>query len=311
MTKMTKKINIDILMPVYNEALYIKQAVLSVLEHSYDEDVYINLIVVDDHSTDQTFEIINKIESVNKSCKLTLISGGAKGKNNAINSAYENSTGDFLCLMGGDDIIEPDVLIERARVLDNFLNRAENQDRCAISFCKLKMFSDNPKFNNIIIPKSPLLGSTSGGGLMMTRAYAERIFPLPVSLPNEDTWIGLYIKYFPCKQIHVPRVGLNYRIHEHNSHKRNGNFVEYKEMIWRRSRALFIFYSKYYSEMQENIEKKLLMEMAFSISQYLGWWFIVLFVRGVSVRERFKMYTHMTKVGFSIRHLFFRFFAGH
>lgn len=50
---------ISIIMPVYNEEKYVKQAVASVLEQSYRD---LELIIVDDGSNDSTKSILMQLE---------------------------------------------------------------------------------------------------------------------------------------------------------------------------------------------------------------------------------------------------------
>ncbi|WP_189441154.1 glycosyltransferase family 2 protein [Rhodanobacter panaciterrae] len=303
--------NIDILMPVYNEEKYIKDAILSVLSYDYDSNIFVHLIVVDDYSTDRTLDIINEIKCANSNCKLTVEKNRVKGKNNAINLAYAISSGDCVCLMGGDDILLPAVLSERASALK--LSRTDSDklgQECAASFCKLRMFSDNPKYNNIIIPKAEGRGSPSGGAIMLTRSYADKIFPLPGNLPNEDTWIWLHLKYIPCEIAHVGKVGLNYRIHEGNSHRRDDNFQQYKNMIWVRSRAYLQFYNLCGSQLPPVAEKQLLREIVVEIAKYLGWWHIVLLTRRIPFKDRIRIFTHSTRLGFWLRNIMFRHFSG-
>ena len=47
-------------MPVYNVELYIKKSLLSILDQSYPN---IEVIVVDDHSTDHSMEIVEELKS--------------------------------------------------------------------------------------------------------------------------------------------------------------------------------------------------------------------------------------------------------
>ena len=60
---------ISIIMPVYNAEFYLNQGILSCLNQSYQN---IELILIDDGSTDKSIEIINNIIDKDKRVKLSL-----------------------------------------------------------------------------------------------------------------------------------------------------------------------------------------------------------------------------------------------
>ena len=58
---------VSIIIPVYNTAEYIEECIQSVLEQTYK---HIELIVIDDFSTDHSYEILRKLEQEHDQIKL-------------------------------------------------------------------------------------------------------------------------------------------------------------------------------------------------------------------------------------------------
>ena len=73
-----KKVTISVVIPAYNRIAYIDQALESVLVQSHPSIDRVECIVVDDGSTDGTFEILEKYQTEGK---ITLLSHpGRKNK---------------------------------------------------------------------------------------------------------------------------------------------------------------------------------------------------------------------------------------
>ena len=88
---------VSIILPVYNQQDYVEEAIRSILEQTYQN---LELIIVDDGSSDETVKVIK--EKFSSSC--TLISQKNSGVSAAINAGMRSAKGDFLALLGGDDV---------------------------------------------------------------------------------------------------------------------------------------------------------------------------------------------------------------
>ena len=89
---------ISIVMPSYNQAEYIEESILSVLNQNYPN---LELIVLDGGSTDGSEEIIKKYES-----KLSYWhSRKNKGQTDALIQGFKRATGDLLGWLNSDDIL--------------------------------------------------------------------------------------------------------------------------------------------------------------------------------------------------------------
>lgn len=89
---------VSLVVPVYNAEDYIAEAIESVLAQSYSD---VELIVVDDGSSDGSFEIINAYAN-----RCTVISQENRGQSAALNTGWQMSTGDILGYLSADDKLE-------------------------------------------------------------------------------------------------------------------------------------------------------------------------------------------------------------
>ena len=115
---------VSVIIPTYNRGRLILNSVTSVLNQTYKN---IELIVVDDCSTDNTEEILKSInDSRIKYVKLEKNSGACIARNKGI----ELSTGEFIAFNDSDDLWLPEKINSQLDFL--YENNAE------ISFCKME-----------------------------------------------------------------------------------------------------------------------------------------------------------------------------
>lgn len=91
---------VSIIIPVYNVQDYIQDCLKSVLEQSYQN---IEIIVVDDGSEDNTFEICKSLFSEKDNCKL--IHQENQGVSSARNQGLKATEGDYIVFVDGDDLL--------------------------------------------------------------------------------------------------------------------------------------------------------------------------------------------------------------
>lgn len=91
---------VSVVIPSYNHAAYIKEAVQSVLSQSEKD---LELIVVDDGSTDNTLDVLQKISDP----RLQVIQQANQGAHVAINRGLHAATGQYLAILNSDDAYYP------------------------------------------------------------------------------------------------------------------------------------------------------------------------------------------------------------
>jgi glycosyltransferase involved in cell wall biosynthesis len=104
---------ISVIIPAYNAEKYIATAIESCLRQTYPPH---EIVVVDDGSTDATFEIAQKYPPPVKALRLAKNMGVSVARNRAV----DTSTGDWLAFLDADDWFLPQKLeMQRQCVLDH------------------------------------------------------------------------------------------------------------------------------------------------------------------------------------------------
>lgn len=98
-----KNSKVSVIVPVYNGGAYIAKSIKSLLMQSYDNT---EIIIVNDGSTDNTREMLEKISSEYSS--VTVINQENKGVSEARNSGIAESSGEFIMFMDSDDEVSRD-----------------------------------------------------------------------------------------------------------------------------------------------------------------------------------------------------------
>jgi glycosyltransferase involved in cell wall biosynthesis len=106
---------VSVIIPSFNHAAFIKEAVDSVLQQSASD---LELIVVDDGSTDQSIEILSGVSDQ----RLQVIRQDNRGAHAAINRGLNRATGKFLSILNSDDSYHPERLEKTIAVLVNNKN---------------------------------------------------------------------------------------------------------------------------------------------------------------------------------------------
>ncbi len=91
---------ISVIIPSYNHAHFIAKAVQSVLTQTHSD---LELLVVDDGSTDNSLEILGRFSDT----RLQIISQENQGAHAAINHGLTMGTGRFLAILNSDDVYHP------------------------------------------------------------------------------------------------------------------------------------------------------------------------------------------------------------
>ncbi|MHC4629843.1 MAG: glycosyltransferase [Planctomycetota bacterium] len=122
---------VSIIMPAYNAAEYIAEAIESVLIQNYRN---FELIIVDDGSTDNTKDIIAGF----KDEKIKYFYKENAGAASARNLAMKESKGDFLITLDADDMITPDFITKH-------LQQFEKHPKTDLVYCDDYLIDEDGK----------------------------------------------------------------------------------------------------------------------------------------------------------------------
>ncbi len=143
--------SISVVMVVRNEEKYIAEAIQSILDQTLSD---FEFIIVDDHSTDRTKEIIGAFSD----SRIQLFDNpNTPGKPGGLNFGYAQAQGRYIAHMDGDDISLPD----RLRLQYDFMESHPDIGVCGggmVKFYERKWFNQErivhqPGQNNEVIKK--------------------------------------------------------------------------------------------------------------------------------------------------------------
>lgn len=127
---------ISIIVPVYNVSLYLDKCIESILNQNYKN---IELILIDDGSTDNSYEICEKWEKTDK--RIKLIKQKNKGVSSARNKGLDNALGDYISFIDSDDIVEKDIYTSFIKEMTDEIDII--RFRCRTHYGKIKTISQN------------------------------------------------------------------------------------------------------------------------------------------------------------------------
>ena len=176
---------VDVILPVYNilkfKNLLIK-SIQSVINQSYP---HWNLIIVDDCSSDGTYEfLVTHLQQLNND-KIRLIRNNSnKGCYVSMNEGILKSSGDYVTRLDSDDFFYKDKLLEQVKVLKNnnivatyCLNKIVQTKKVTFFNCITLMFRRSI-INNIGYYDSVRVGADSEFLDRLVLVYKKRIYGL-------------------------------------------------------------------------------------------------------------------------------------
>lgn len=150
---------VSVIIPSYNHARYVEEAILSIVNQTYKN---IELIVIDDGSKDNSVEIINLLA---KKYNFKFLTQTNKGVSNTLNRGIEISKGEYICACASDDKFA----LEKVERQVHFL-----QSNTQYGIC----YTDRIKFyENGITRKLP--SNISGSGDLFERLLSQTIRVCP------------------------------------------------------------------------------------------------------------------------------------
>ncbi len=246
-----KKELISVIVPIYDIEKYLNKCIESIVNQSYEN---LEIILIDDGSTDESGKICDKWKE--KDGRIKVIHKENGGLSDARNVGIENSTGEILYFIDGDDYIDFDII-------DNlYFSLLENNTDISMGglvrelyFEQKTLYSDK----NYVVDSKEILRKMFINEICTTVCnilFKKKLFEdikFPVGKINEDS-ATLYKLFDKTDKIsHINKAGYYYV-------QRNGSIshrkftqeylsnVEYKEEILK-------FVERKYPDLIEDAEK--------------------------------------------------------
>ena len=168
---------VSILSPFKNTAQYLPQCIDSILNQTYTNW---ELIIVDDGSTDSSYEMVNKYAK--KDNRIKLLKNSGIGIIEALKMAFKYSKGDFITRMDSDDIMTPNKL-------DVLLKGLQNHGKKHVAVGLVKYFSSTG-INDGYAKYEVWLNNLTKKGINFSEIYKECVIPSPCWMLHRDDLIA-------------------------------------------------------------------------------------------------------------------------
>jgi glycosyltransferase involved in cell wall biosynthesis len=202
---------VSVAMATYNGEKYLKQQIDSILSQLGNED---ELIISDDHSSDQTLAIIKKYISEDHRVKLFM--NEEKGVTSNFENAIKRTQNEIIFLSDQDDIWKPEkvktvkdyyeknptiqMIMSDITVVDNQLNTTIE------SFYEFRG-------SRAGVLKNIIKNSYIGCAMSFKKELKTKILPIPRNVPMHDMWIGL-VADMNKSALLIPEKLIYYRRHD-------------------------------------------------------------------------------------------------
>lgn len=124
------KVKVSVIIPMYNSESYIDKCIQSIINQTLKD---IEIILVDDGSTDKSLEISNKYAENDE--RIKVIKQKNKGVSSARNYGVSIAEGNFITFVDSDDFIEIDML--------EILYNSAIDNNCDVVLSGIKIIKDN------------------------------------------------------------------------------------------------------------------------------------------------------------------------
>lgn len=208
---MSTTLRVSIVIPAFNHAAYLPDAVKSVLNQTYPET---ELLVVNDGSTDDTADILASLQRLYGTERLKVFHQDNAGQAKALERGWSLARGDVFGYLSADDLLEAAAVEEAVTAL------AQHPDAVATYSDYALIDPENCHIRSVSAPRYDYARMLCdviclpGPGAFFTRAAYEETGPWnPVyrQMPDYDFWLrmGLVGSF-----IYIPKTLASFRVHE-------------------------------------------------------------------------------------------------
>ncbi|MCF7569499.1 glycosyltransferase family 2 protein [Sabulilitoribacter arenilitoris] len=208
----------SVVIPLYNKENFIKNTISSVLNQTFSD---LEIIIVDDGSTDKSFEIVSKFQNP----YITLFKQKNQGVSVARNFGIEQAKSKFIALIDADDYWHKNHLSELKKQIELFPDAGLYCNNYQIYYtknmCRPANFNFGFKEDCLIVAdffKASIINSiawTSAVGFAKDKFNSVGGFNTKLKTAQDlDLWIKMALKY---KVAFNPTITMSYKLYVDNS----------------------------------------------------------------------------------------------
>ncbi|MGE7999164.1 glycosyltransferase family 2 protein [Lysinibacillus sp. NPDC093190] len=231
---------VSVIISNYNYEKYIREAVLSVINQSYQK---YEIIIVDDGSIDNSLEIIGQLQQMYPK-NIRVIAKENGGQASAFNKGFELAQGEIIAFLDADDYWYPDKL--ETIVYYHQFHKGIQHNLLINNEKKFTLLEDKVSKQKRGLELYGFMGTIPTSGLSFKREALTTIFPIPEA--DYRICADLYIKimflnYFDLFSLDTPKG--NYRAHDTNYwYNSQWSSLEYNEITLKKLNKLREFEGK-------------------------------------------------------------------
>ncbi|UCD78296.1 MAG: glycosyltransferase [Desulfobacterales bacterium] len=202
MTTKSRQPKVSVIIPTYNRAWVVKEAVDSVLTQEYDD---FELIVVDDGSTDDTRKALSACGP-----RIKVLRQPNRGVSAARNRGIAAAAGHLVAFLDSDDLWLPSKLARQVDFFDNHPAAVicQTQEIWIRNGVRVNPKKRHQKFSGMIFERSLELCLVSPSAVMIRKDLFDSIGGFDESLPaceDYDLWLRISCRY-PVNLIDMPLI---------------------------------------------------------------------------------------------------------
>jgi glycosyltransferase involved in cell wall biosynthesis len=226
--------SVSICMPAYNYGHFIEQAIRSAWAQDYRP---IELVVVDDGSTDGTWELLERLRPESP-IPMTVLKGAHKGVAAAVNLALTAARGDWIAMLHADDYCTPDRISRQMAAVTPDVVLVHSEYVCVDEKGTRTPYDsslDLPPANGVCLEALlELRADVRSVSLCFRRSALRADAPFEEDLPVED-WQAILRLARAGQVAHVSEPLIFRRVHSSNisftAHRKKRTF-SMKEIAW-------------------------------------------------------------------------------
>ena len=222
---------ISVIVPVYNSGIYLEDTVKSLLNQTYEN---IEIILVDDGSTDESPQICNRLAQ--EYSNILVVHQPNSGVSVARNNGMKHATGSLIAFCDGDDVVEEDMY--------EFLYKQMIEENSDIACCNSLVITEDNSFNNKITGAKKVWKDCDGFlralfGWQLSMSVCNKLFKkevikdiqFPVGYKTNEDKFFCFLSAFNAKIISFQDVGKYHYIRRKGSSSRTEFSDKYFDCI--------------------------------------------------------------------------------